>query len=72
MTAQPLNNNSDMDTSDVDIDTNNRQFNNFRSTSIERDERRHNSEFISSHFFCAASRWVVAVDMEEEGGEVSL
>ena len=32
MTAQPLNNNSDMDTSDVDIDTNNRQFINFRST----------------------------------------
>src|SRR5213079_1793416 len=32
MTAQPLNNNSDMDTSDVDIDSNNRQFNNFRST----------------------------------------
>src|SRR2546429_6653577 len=32
MTAQPLDNISDMDTSDVDIETTNRQFNHSRST----------------------------------------
>src|SRR5438046_10702247 len=32
MTAQPLDNISDMDTSDVDIETTNRQLSNFRST----------------------------------------